>query len=118
MRKTRMNLKVLQLLLRHRDVLMKVVEAAKRFPQDGSYLAKWKIVDEIAELVIPILEQELDAPKLMSYEDEDFLTPRTYDAKVLAAGAEYGALGIDWKLLIDVIIPIVISILEAVIGRK
>lgn len=113
-----MNLKVLQLLLRHRDVLMKVVEAAKRFPQDGSYLAKWKVVDEIAELVIPILEQELDAPKLMASDIEDYLDARQYDAKILAAGAECGVLGIDWKLLVEVIIPIVISILEAVIGRK
>jgi hypothetical protein len=113
-----MNLKALQFLLRHRDVLMAVVAAAKKFPDANDYLAKWTVVDEIARLVIPVLEKELDSPKLLSYEDEDYLLPRQYDAKVLEVGAEFGALGIDWKLLVEVVIPIVISILEALIGRK
>jgi hypothetical protein len=113
-----MNLKALQFLLRHREVLLAVVAVAKKFPDSASYLDKWIVVDEIARLVIPVLEKELDAPKLLSFEDDDYLLPRQYDAKVLEAGAEFGALGIDWKLLVEVVIPIVISILEAVIGRK
>jgi hypothetical protein len=115
-----MNLKALQFLLRHREVLLAVVAVAKKFPDAPSYLDKWTVVDEIARLVIPVLEKELDSPKLLSLDDSDefLFTPSTYDAKVLAVGAEFGALGIDWKLLIEVVIPIVISILEALIGRK
>lgn len=116
-----MNLKALQFLLRHREVLLAVVAVAKKFPDAASYLDKWVVVDEIARLVIPVLEKELDSPKLLSYEDDGeelLFTPSTYDAKVLAVGAEFGALGIDWKLLVEVVIPIVISILEALIGRK
>jgi len=115
-----MNLKALQFLLRHREVLLAVVAVAKKFPDAASYLDKWTVVDEIARLVIPVLETELEAPKLLTLDDdEDFVGNfRDYDARVLALGAEFGALGIDWKLLLEVVIPIVIAILEAIVGRK
>ena len=115
-----MNLKALQFLLRHREVLLAVAAVAKRFPDAASYLDKWTVVDEIARLVIPVLEKELDGPKLLTVDDDEdlFAAPMEYDAKVLALGAEFGVLGIDWKLLIEVVIPIVIAILEAIVGRK
>jgi hypothetical protein len=33
---------------------------------------------------------------------------------VFSAGAEVAALGIDWKTIVDVLIPILIAILQAV----
>lgn len=109
-----MNLKILQFLLRHREVLLKVVEAAKGFQHAETYADRWAIVDTIARLVIPVLEEELKSNRLLSDEPK---TLEEYDAKVMSAEAEFNTLGIDWKLLVEVIIPLLISILEAVAKR-
>ena len=98
-----MNLKVLRWLLQHRDVLVKVLEVAKRFNRDGLYIDQWQVIDEIARLVIPVFEKEgTDVSALMDYE---------YDA--FSLGAEVQAMGVDWKQLVDVILPILIAILRA-----
>lgn len=98
-----MNLKIVKWLLANRDVLTKVVELAKTYNPDGSWLEKWTLVDAIARIVLPVIEDTVSAKSLL----EDFDS---------AAGceADVAALGIDWKLVIDVIVPILISILQAI----
>jgi|688.fasta_scaffold657961_2 hypothetical protein len=108
-----MNIKALQWLLKHREMLLKVVEIAKTFRKDSTYLEQWAVADAIAKIVLPVLEAEAVAPRLFSFDiDED------YGVSAMTAGAEVGALGIDWKLMVEVILPIVISILELFVKRQ
>ena len=102
-----MNLKVIKWLLQHRDVLIKVMDAAKHFKQGGLYIDQWAVVDNIARLVIPIFEKEgTDIEGMLVHE---------FDAEVgaFAMGAEVQAMGIDWQQLVSVILPILIAILKA-----
>lgn len=108
-----MNIKALQWLLKHREMLLKVVEVAKKFRKDAPYLEQWAIADAIARIVLPVLEAESVTPRLFSMDwDEDFTVAS------ISAGAEVGSLGIDWKLMVEVILPIVISILEMFVKRQ
>lgn len=106
-----MNLKVLRWLLEHRDVLTKVVEAAKKFNRDGLYIDQWSVIDEIARLVIPVFEKEgVDAASILGY---DWVEDGEAEVAAFALGAEVHAMGVDWKQLVDVILPILIAILKA-----
>jgi hypothetical protein len=111
-----MNMQILQWLLKNRDVLLQVVAVAKTYDKTKSYLTQWEVVDKIARLVLPILEAETIQPKLLSadmgwdYEDDG--------ASAMSAGADLHALGIDYKLILDVVIPIIIAILQALVGRE
>lgn len=109
-----MNLQILKWLLANKDALLRVVELAKSFDRTAPYLSQWEVVDKIARIVLPILEQQAVQPRLLGF-DSDVLDQ--YDVAYLAAGAEVQALGIDYKLLIDTIIPIIIAILQAILGR-
>ena len=102
-----MNLTLLRWLLQHRDVLTKVVEAAKKFDRTGPYIKQWDVVDEIARIVIPVFEREGVEVSSLSAEE--------WGADEVAAfslGAEVHAMGVDWRQLIDVILPILITILR------
>ena len=110
----KVNIKVLQWLLKHRDVLLKVVEVAKDFDRTTSYLSQWEVIDRVARLVLPILQAEANAPQLLTI-DYDHYTDEV--AVAYQTGAEVSALGVDWKLLIEVIVPIIISILQGLLSR-
>ena len=99
-------MKVVKWLLAHRDVLTNVVEAAKKFNPDGTYLEKWVVVDEIARLVLPVIEDTVSAKGLL----DDFDSAAGCEADVTS-------LGFDWQFLVDVVIPILISILQAVVKK-
>lgn len=110
-----MNLKVLKWLLAHKDALLQIVEIAKGYQDTTTYIQKWEIADKIARIVIPILEKEVTNPKALSDEDlfgyEDDSEGR--EVQPFSAGTEVSALGIDWKLLVETIIPLVVAILRA-----
>jgi hypothetical protein len=110
----KVNIKVLQWLLKHRDVLLKVVEVAKDFDRTASYASQWDIIDRVARLVTPIMQAEANAPQLLTV-DYDHYTDEV--AVAYQTGAEVSALGVDWKLLIEVIVPIIISILQGLLSR-
>jgi hypothetical protein len=63
-----MNLKILQWLLAHRDVLTKVLEVAKGFRRDLPVIEQWIIVDKVARLVIPVLTE----PEVKSFSEVDW----------------------------------------------
>jgi hypothetical protein len=109
-----MNMQILQWLLKNRDVLLQVVAVAKTYDKNKSYLTQWEVVDKIARLVLPILEAETIQPKLLAM-DWDF---EDDGASAMSAGADLHALGIDYKLILDVVIPIIIAILQALVGRE
>ena len=106
-----MNLKVLQWLLKHRDALLRVVEIAKKFDRDSSYLAKWAVADEIAKIVLPILEAEMVKPAY--FDGPTLLSAEEYRPLMV----EYAALGVDWRTIVEVVIPILIASLQAVSGK-
>jgi hypothetical protein len=123
MRRRKVNIKVVTWLVKHRDVLSKVIEVAKGYRKDASYTDQWAIVDSIARLILPVLEAESVQPKaFFTYGNEDIdglvESLQDGDVQLLSAGSEVAALGIDWKLFVEVILPIVISILEALAGRR
>lgn len=105
-----MNLKVLQWLLKYKRELLEIVSIAKTFRPDLPLGDKWKLIDEIAKIVIPIIETETKALALLSAEEPEL--------SALAIEGDINALAIDWQLVVDVILPIVISILQALAAKK
>jgi hypothetical protein len=107
-----MNLKILQWLLAHRDVLTKVLDVAKGFRRDLPVIEQWIIVDKVARLVIPALtDNEVQSLLAIDWDaNED-------DASVAAfsLGLEASAFGIDWAFIVSVLLPllrVVISVME------
>lgn len=105
-----MNLKLLQWLLAHRDVLTKVLEVAKDFRRDLPVIEQWIIIDKVARLVIPVLTQ----PEVKSLSEVDWGVDADDESVVgFALGVEASALGIDWAFIVSVILPILRLILSA-----
>lgn len=110
-----MNLKVLQWLIAHRELLMQVVAVVKRYNRDATLLEKWVLVDEVARLVIPVVQDNDEVLGLLTQDYMDF----DEDTEVsFAMGADVAALGVDWRLVVEVLLPVVISILEALACKK
>jgi hypothetical protein len=107
-----MNLAVLQWLLKNQSTLRKIAEIAKGWSKSLSYEEQWAIVDSIARLVLPLVKESEVTPRAMC----QVLT--VAPAAENEVGAEYAALGIDWKLVTEVILPIVISILQALAVKE
>lgn len=110
-----MNVSVMKWLLANRSVLVECIELAKAWKDTLPYVQKWEIVDKIARKVLPLVEPAkakalwLDIPQPDS---ED-----SYPVACMSIGAECQALGFDWKLIVEVIIPIVISILQTLANK-
>lgn len=112
-----MNIKVLQWLLAHRDVLLKIVEVAKNFSRHKPYLEQWAVIDQIARILIPVLAAEEVQPKTVLGDDDGWDSYEDLEVRMLGAGAELAALGIDWKTLVEAILPIVVAILQALSAK-
>jgi hypothetical protein len=115
-----LNVKVVKFLLANQTALLALVEIAKKWKKDLPYADQWAMVDQVAKILIPILEAQAVSPKAMMrsrFTDADY-EEQDYEAMAFTAGAEFAALGVDWKLLIDVILPIVLSILKALAAGK
>lgn len=115
-----MNVKVIKFLLANQNALLKIVEIAKSWRQDLPYVEQWALVDSIARIIIPILEAQAVAPKALATHNiyDDAMDEIQYEALIFGAGVEFSMLGIDWQLLTEVILPIVISILKALAAGK
>ena len=108
-----MNVKVLQWLLAHRDLLLQIVNEVGAWKKGSSLTDQWAVIDKVAKLLIPVIDAESVTPKML-------LTVDTIDVIALAdedSATKAGILGIDWALLADVIIPLVVAILKA-LGPK
>jgi hypothetical protein len=115
-----LNVKVVKFLLANQAALLALVEIAKKWKKDLPYASQWELVNQVAKILIPVLEAQAVSPKSMlkhRFHDDDY-EETDYEAMAFTAGAEFAALGVDWKLLIDVIIPIVLSILKALAAGK
>ena len=115
-----MNIKVVKFLLANQAALLLLVEIAKKWRKDLPYAEQWELVNQVAKVLIPMLEAQAVSPKALTkhrFSDADF-EETNYEALAFTAGAEFAALGVDWKLLIDVILPIVLSILKALAAGK
>jgi hypothetical protein len=116
-----MNLKVLKWLLAHQSQLLQIVDIAKGYSKTLPYIQQWEIADKIARIVIPILEAEATQPKALSHDDiYDYFTDDTTvtparEVQILQCGSEVQALAIDWKLVAETIVPLVVAILRALL---
>lgn len=111
-----MNLKVLRWLMTHMEVLTKVLEIAKKWDPASSMVVRWGVVDEIARIVLPVIEKELGGVSALSVDEATYQWEGFDDeeaVEVFSLGAQAGAMGIDWKTLVEVIIPIVMALLDA-----
>lgn len=114
-----MNIKALQWLLAHRDLLLKIVDVAKGFSRHKPYLEQWDVVDKIARLVIPVLAADEMKPQQLVYDDvTKWETFEDLEIAAFSAGADVAAMGVDWKMLVEVILPLVIAILQALAAKK
>lgn len=102
-----MNLQILRWLLAHKDLLLQIVDIAKTWKRELPLLTQWDIVDRIARLVVPLLTDQ-DIVHLSS-NDWDSDDP----VSAFAFGAEVQQLGFDWSILIQVIIPVLQIIIQA-----
>lgn len=102
-----MNLQILRWLLAHKDLLLQVVEIVKGWSKELPLVEQWAIVDKVARLVLPLLNEQ----------DVVHLTAQDWDSddpvSAFAFGAEVQSLGFDWAVIIQVIIPILQVILQA-----
>jgi len=102
-----MNLKILQWLLAHREVLAQVLEAVKGFDKSLPPLEMWAIVDRVARIVIPVLTKE-DIRAMWEYDRAE-----AEEVTAFALGSEYQALGLDWSFIVTVLVPILRLVLAA-----
>jgi hypothetical protein len=100
------NLQILRWLLAHRDLLIKVLEAAKKYSRSLPLVEQWAIVDEIARIVIPVLEKESVDVEAMLWGQDD-------EVEAFSMGAEVQAMGVDWRTIIEILLPILIKILQS-----
>ena len=110
-----MNIAILTWLLKNKAALLQIVEIAKQFKKSDPYLAQWTLVDQIARIILPLLDADSHPYALMgalSYDSDD------QDIALLAAGGEFHALGVDYALLINTILPAILAILELIYGRR
>ena len=112
-------IQILQWLLKNREVLLKAVEVAKQFSRHKPYMEQWSVVDQLARLLIPAIfaNDTSVAAFTVDVEEVDYYH-RDYDAKLLSLGAEIGALGLDWKTIIEILLPVVMAILDALAKLK
>lgn len=109
-----MNIAVMKWLLANRQVLVECVEIAKSWSDTLPYKDKWDIVDKIARKVVPLFTPAT----ALALSDDGIETMEDFPAVCMSAGAECSAMGFDWKLLTEVIIPIVVSILQSLVNRS
>ncbi len=115
-RRVTMNLQVLRWLMSHSEVLFKVLEIAKKWDQNAPLVARWAIVDEIARIVLPVLEEEATNLWPLAYDHADYDEDDAVEA--FSLGVEAGAMGIDWKAVTEIILPIVAALLKALAQMK
>ena len=115
-----MNYAVVKWLLAHRDQLTQVIAVAKNYRDTLPLIEQWAILDKIARIVLPVLQDEtknsLAPVAALMYGDEDedsCVASYASDVNLLSVGAECGALGFDWQVIIKVVLPLIISILQS-----
>lgn len=103
-----MNLNLMRWLLAHRDLVAKIIEAVKGYDRSLPPIQQWDVVDRVARIVIPALN-ERDLWAMAAQElDEDSVVG------AFALGGECAALGLDWVAVMHIIIPILEIILRAI----
>lgn len=107
-----MNLKLIQWLLANQTTLLKIVEVAKGWKKEGSYAEQWAIINSIAGLVIPLLEQAKVAPKALSDEFDLYVVAEPLPRAMSSAEVQAQSLSIDWQFLCEVVLPLVIKVLQ------
>ncbi len=100
-----MNLSLIRWLINHREILTKCLAIAQKYDHSDSLLEKWALVNELAQILIPLFEKENATLELLWESGNEY--------GALSAGAELQALGVDWKMVINVLVPIILSIIRS-----
>lgn len=112
-----MNLAIVKWLIANRDVLMQCIAIVKDFDMDAPLIERWKVIDRLAEVIIPALEgDDSEDLETLAYGESFILSDDNYSA--MSCGAELAALGVDWQMLITTLVPIVIAILKALVPSE
>ena len=111
-------IQVLQWLLRNRDVLTKAIEIAKQFSRHKPYMEQWAVVDQLARLLIPAIFANDTNVAAFVADSDDPVWGDDYETKLLSLGAEVGALGLDWKTVIEILLPVLMAVLDALAKLK
>ena len=108
-----MNLRVIRWLIENREALTKCIEIVQRYESESNLLAKWKLVDEIAHVIIPLFEAE-DGDAYFEYLLASDLYEEDTGYTAMSCGAELHAMGVDWQTIVTALVPIIIAILQAI----
>jgi hypothetical protein len=107
-----MNLRVIRWLIENREALTKCIEIVQRYDAESNLLAKWKLVDEIARVILPMFESADGEDYLEYLQEPDWRDENSYTA--MSCGAELHAMGVDWQTIVATLVPIIIAILKAI----
>ncbi len=102
---------IVKWLLAHKAEAMKIYAIVQQWSEDLDILDKWKIVSQVAEVVIPILAS--DEINILSIQEEDY-----DEAGVMALGGEVQALGIPWIMITTVILPVMQIVFDFVRNNR
>lgn len=102
---------IVKWLLAHKSQAMQIYAIVQKWSEDLDILDKWKIVSEVAEIVIPILAS--DEINILSVQEDDF-----DEAAVMALGGEVQALGIPWIMITTVILPVMQIVFDFVRNNR
>ncbi len=107
-----MNLQLLSWLLKNKAALLQAIEVARGWKPAAPLMEKWAVIDQIARLLVPIVEAEIAKQGVFKPMSVEPTSPELEVYEAFAMGCEYGTLAIDWQLVISVILPILKAILE------
>ncbi len=107
-----MNLQVIRWLVKNRQTLTNCMEIVKDFDPKSPLIDRWNVVDKVAREVIPLLSSEDLAEMGASWLDD-------YDEyTAMSCGSELMAMGFDWKLVIEALVPVIVAILQALMPAE
>jgi hypothetical protein len=87
-----MNLRVIRWLIENREALTKCIEIVQRYESESNLLAKWKLVDEIAQVIIPLFDAE-DGDAYFDYLLASDFYEEDSGYTAMSCGAELHAMG-------------------------
>lgn len=107
-----MNLQVIRWLVKHRQTLTNCMEIIKDFDPNSPLIERWDVIDKVAREVIPLLSSEDVSEMGASWIDD-------YDEySAMSCGSELQAMGVDWRLVLNALVPVIVAILQALMPAE
>lgn len=102
-----MNLQVIRWLIANREVLTNCIEIVQGFDMESPLIERWDVVDKVARQIIPLLSSDdvLELHSHTMFGDDEY--------SAMSCGVELQAMGVDWQLVINALVPIIVAILQS-----